>query len=606
MRLTACATAVISSLQAASRAKYLLEHNEIGIKEGPLILPPVGNESSPLWDLVQVFQHSVQFGLLYHLDADEHGFVVQPSSELLDLSIAGQHDYKMEPYSLSPYPKPTSAKDDEILDQLVEMYIDEEEDNEDGSDEEESRILHHLKAVGGKFWPSSSSISKLQSTTTFWVARTWNWRKTLEEFEDEFVDDPSDEMDLASCMSKKIRLTGADGVTTQQVAQITAYAPASFAKLRSKFKISEAAFMQSIFKSGPYISFQSNSKGAARAGGVFFFTRDGAYMIKTIKSQEAQTLVKILPKYYEHMRRYSRHSLLTRFCGMYKVNIRDATSRAGLSSSEEQYTFIIMNSVFPAEASQFISEMYDLKGSTVGRACSPEEKERKGRNAVLKDLDLKQEVDLVRSLQHDNTGHVSGRYGIGLGPSAKSELLAQLRKDVELLRECQVMDYSLLVGTVNMDPPSIDAADANTMELSINQERLFEAHSTQGKRRQVVISAFLTPVRLMIAPPLFFTRRLWSLTQRTMTTVLTYPLPYYGSSACGVDGGTLSVMHGTRSGKRAIYYLGLIDFLQPWTPKKVAERKIKGLMGHDITAISCVDPDEYAARFLEFIEAHVS
>ena len=290
---------------------------------------------------------------------------------------------------------------------------------------------------------------------------------------------------------------------------------------------------------------------------------------------------------------------------MYKVKIRDATSVAGLSSSEEQYTFIIMNSVFPAEGSQFITEMYDLKGSTVGRSCSPEEKKRKGRNAVLKDLDLAHEVELVKSLQRDNTGQSSGGYGICLGASAKSELLAQLSKDVELLRECNVMDYSLLVGIVNMDPLKIDAADVNAMELSINQERLFEGHGTR-RNSQHTISAILTPIRLMIAPPLFFTRRLWSLTQRTMTTVLTYPLPYYGSSACGVDGGALSVMHGTGSRKRAIYYLGLIDFLQPWTARKVAERQLKGLIGYDVSAISCVDPDEYALRFLEFIEAHVS
>lgn len=120
---------------------------------------------------------------------------------------------------------------------------------------------------------------------------------------------------------------------------------------------------------------------------------------------------------------------------MYTVNIRDATSRAGLNS-EEQYTFVIMNSVFPAEASDFISQMYDLKGSTVGRACSEEEKKRKGPNAVLKDLDLAREVDVVRSVRQSGpTG-----YGIQLGASAKSKLLAQLRKDVALLQDVRVME----------------------------------------------------------------------------------------------------------------------------------------------------------------------
>jgi len=286
---------------------------------------------------------------------------------------------------------------------------------------------------------------------------------------------------------------------------------------------------------------------------------------------------------------------------MYTVHMKDATSRAGLSNFE-QYTFVIMNSVFPADASNFISEIFDLKGSRVGRMCSPEEKKRKGRNAVLKDHDLAHEVELVKSLHRDNIGNTAA-YGIHLGPATKSDMLAQLRKDVALLRECHVMDYSLLVGVVNMEPPQVDAADMNAMELSLNQEKGFGSSATVVNHISLLV-AVTTLMRLMIAPPLFFARRFWSLVEKTITSVLTYPLPYYGSSKCGVDGGVLSVMQGSRSGRRAIYYLGLIDFLQPWTVRKVVERQLKGIF-YDTSAISCVDPDEYAQRFLEFIDAHV-
>ena len=37
------------------------------------------------------------------------------------------------------------------------------------------------------------------------------------------------------------------------------------------------------------------------------------------------------------------------------------------TKEDDEYIFIVMNSVFPAEGSKFISERYDLKGSTVGR-----------------------------------------------------------------------------------------------------------------------------------------------------------------------------------------------------------------------------------------------
>jgi hypothetical protein len=113
-------------------------------------------------------------------------------------------------------------------------------------------------------------------------------------------------------MSTDVPYNTTSGVSAVKFAEITAYAPETFADLRSRFGIPEKDFRQSILHSGPYVSFQSNSKGAARAGkngvesvaallsmrsrfltdtccpkgGVFFFTRDGAYMIKTIKVSE--------------------------------------------------------------------------------------------------------------------------------------------------------------------------------------------------------------------------------------------------------------------------------------------------------------------------------
>jgi hypothetical protein len=110
----------------------------------------------------------------------------------------------------------------------------------------------------------------------------------------------------------------------------------------------------------------------------------------------------------------------------------------------------------------------------------------------------------------------------------------------------------------------------------------------------------------MSAPVVYFGQRAAAFADTTLSSILTRPLPYYGAGICGVDGGALAMVEGTRSGKRAIYYLGLIDFLQPWTARKVLERQMKSMMGYDTHAISCVAPEEYASRFLEFIDAHIS
>ena len=130
---------------------------------------------------------------------------------------------------------------------------------------------------------------------------------------------------------------------------------------------------------------------------------------------------------------------------MYSVRIYDEDSL----DHGHLHTFVVMNAVFPAEASRFISERFDLKGSTVGREVSEEELKKKGSHPVLKDLDLAREVQLVRSMEKGSAS--TQNYGINIGAHAKSALLSQLRQDVKLLVECQVMDYSLLVGVVDME-----------------------------------------------------------------------------------------------------------------------------------------------------------
>jgi hypothetical protein len=297
-------------------------------------------------------------------------------------------------------------------------------------------------------------------------------------------------------------------------------------------------------------------------------------MIKTVKKEEAKAFLEMLPEYHRFMsdRSNGRNSLLTRFFGMYSVQFVEDDDPAtkwngGLYSNDndntkqsdyEERVFLVMNSVFPAEASAFVTERFDLKGSTVGRECSIEEQKAKGPNAVLKDLNLMREVDAERSKKLQACG-------IHIGKIKKNALMIQLEKDVDLLHRCGVLDYSLLVG----------CADMETIAK-------WDKSKSRGK-----LNVFPNAIHRMLR---------W----------MDYPMPYYGSSLPKIDGGHLSCLLGTRRGKQVTYYLGIIDFLQPWTMKKRLERDLKGLAGYDTKAISCVAPSDYAARFLKFIEAHVT
>ena len=347
----------------------------------------------------------------------------------------------------------------------------------------------------------------------------------------------------------------------------------------------------------PYISFQSNSKGAARVGTFFFFTADGAFMVKTIKKEEAKAFLEMLPEYHRFMSENvnGRNSLLTRIFGMYSVQfpIEDADKNTQpspndtidrwdggyFSSSHDDHTtnladdervYLVMHSVFPPEASAFITERFDLKGSTVGRKCSLEERQSKGTNAVLKDLDLKREVEEeIRESNGDATGkqnkkrNTRSRHGLSIGKRSKTALMAQLERDVDLLHRCNVLDYSLLVGVADMDVSHVKSPNnSSSNRVPKGLQRFFH----------------------------------W----------LDFPMPYFGAGMTKVDGGDLSCLPGIRKGKHVMYYLGVIDFLQPWTVKKRLERDLKGLAGYDKTAISCVSPSDYSTRFLRFVNSVVT
>ena len=94
---------VIATLRAGSRALYLMKHEHIDVMEGPLILGPgmESNETSPMWDLAQLFQQGVRLAL----DPGSMEYRVLPVQKPLEEELV------QEPYSLSPWPTKKAAVD---------------------------------------------------------------------------------------------------------------------------------------------------------------------------------------------------------------------------------------------------------------------------------------------------------------------------------------------------------------------------------------------------------------------------------------------------------------------------------------------------------------
>lgn len=55
----------------------------------------------------------------------------------------------------------------------------------------------------------------------------------------------------------------------------------------------------------------------------------------------------------------------------------------------------------------------------------------------------------------------------------------------------------------------------------------------------------------------------------------------------------------------SIYYLGIIDILQPYNIRKKVEHAIKSIT-ESSTDISCVEPKTYSNRFQSFIQEHTT
>jgi len=138
------------------------------------------------------------------------------------------------------------------------------------------------------------------------------------------------------------------------------------------------------------------------------------FILKTIPKSEAKLLRLLLPSYVEHIAN-DENTLLPKFFGLHRVKPHKG----------RQVRFVVMSNVF--QTRKKIHERFDLKGSTLGRAASEDEKKKD--TVTYKDLDFRE-----RNMR------------IQIGPQRKGALLDQLKRDCKFLGQLNIMDYSLLIG----------------------------------------------------------------------------------------------------------------------------------------------------------------
>jgi len=175
-----------------------------------------------------------------------------------------------------------------------------------------------------------------------------------------------------------------------------------------------------------------------KSGSFFVFSPDKKFIIKTIPRSEYKAMERLLSAYYYHLLQYPR-SLLIRILGAYSVTL-----------GYTKVYVLVMNNIL----TKSINEKYDIKGSWVDRNAEID-------SSVKKDNDL--EVDFV----------------LRVDPLALGPIIEQIDKDSQLLRDHNIMDYSLLLGLNNHrnDDIFIETLDPQIKEIpksEIDQFRSFD------------------------------------------------------------------------------------------------------------------------------------
>lgn len=310
---------------------------------------------------------------------------------------------------------------------------------------------------------------------------------------------------------------------------------------------------------------------------------------------------KVLPEYYEHMKRYP-NSLLSQFYGLHRVKIPYG----------RKIHFVIMNNLFPAHLD--IHRTFDLKGSTIGREFKEEELEKHPR-ATLKDLNW------LRRNSH-----------LEFGPPKKQVFVDQIEKDVEILKKLKIMDYSLLVGIHDISKGNDEGLRGRTLQVfqpmgdeedTANMSNM--AHTHPGHPGLVRTPSTMEAVRkakelrqtLKLQKPVPMGRsttrmpdempRLDRLSGNMSNggingaPTLDGKSPSRSSNVFYRDEGGFQASHDDGRAGEEIYYLGIIDCLTKYSMLKRTEHFFKGFTAPE-AEISAIPPERYGARFIKFMK----
>eukprot|EP00602_Paraphysomonas_sp_CaronLab_P007267 CAMPEP_0185035428 /NCGR_PEP_ID=MMETSP1103-20130426/26766_1 /TAXON_ID=36769 /ORGANISM="Paraphysomonas bandaiensis, Strain Caron Lab Isolate" /LENGTH=726 /DNA_ID=CAMNT_0027572497 /DNA_START=540 /DNA_END=2720 /DNA_ORIENTATION=+ len=315
-----------------------------------------------------------------------------------------------------------------------------------------------------------------------------------------------------------------------------AFAPDLFEEIRLLEGIDNSMYLSALESTEK----EQLSEGAS--GAFMFFCGGMDFIVKTIKPAEAKVLHRSLRQYKDYLKE-NPSSLLVRFLGSYSLGVYAQT-----------FHFVVMRNIF--EPGVDVNERFDIKGSWVNRSADPSPPNKRVVCRHCNEMFLPSSEEKCPKIVGFHEANVvlkdnDLRTKISLRPRDAVNVLDIIKKDSNLLAELGVMDYSLIVGIKKrtFDITAEDEDDGNSSRELLSSEFYSQPTGGSGLR-------FSTGKK-----------------------------KYSSFRAKSVSG-------------PAVYYMGIVDFLQDWNTRKKIERAVKVYIGrHDPHGISVMKPQPYRDRF---------
>ncbi|CAF0729830.1 unnamed protein product [Didymodactylos carnosus] len=343
---------------------------------------------------------------------------------------------------------------------------------------------------------------------------------------------------------------------------VSALAPLVFYQLRNDIGISNEEFRHS-FAHEQLRDFTNPGK----SGSLMYKTNDDLYIIKTLRDYEARLLIQILPGY--HIQLTHRSTILNRYVGLYAIRFPK------LLSTPEIYVVVMVNAL-PSYLK--INEIYDLKGSTIGRRSRishPQE-----RLHALKDLDF---LEFYPN-------------GIRIPSKIYHRLQKVILNDAKALRKLNITDFSLILGVHHIDVNPEELAEYHpALGLSalfhmskrfyvIDENKTIETIETIEKPNNNEVLSYLKPLKIIGY-------------DATDDHFYDHDMDDIGLLTCPIPG----IINNTNN-QRVYIYIAFVDMLQTFDSFKLIEATLKKISDpYRTLQYSVIEPKEYEKRITKFL-----